>query len=874
MRKRYPKYFKALFEWFCKPALFEELQGDLEEEYNAKLESKGRRNAAWNYRKEVILMMRPSVIKSLAELSIAMPSGYMLGNYIKTALRTTRKNALFSGINIIGLSFSMAVGLFVISGIVYQFSFDQFHEHKEDTYRIITNTIDSYYGSRTYATSSLALVNDLLESEEGIDKIIRLNTEFGGAGVADSITLPLSGIYADQDFFDVFSFQLLEGNPATALINPFSIVLTKRQADRFFEGGSAIGKSIEFEGVGLFQITGVVEDPPANSHLQFASLASFSTIESLAEKEVAFTNLEEYSNLNYSYIYLKLDEGIHSSAIEQSLRSHALLVNSRFENISYSYSLQRITEIVPGKSLINQIGPEMEFLVLIIVSVLTGVIILSTCFNYTNLSLARALGRTKEIAIRKTMGGSKVQVFLQFIVEAIVISLLALIVALLISTSLKPYLYSFNVEIQNIFPFQITLEVALYFIIFSIIVGILAGFIPAVILSRQEILKLLKGSDQFRFLRFLNLRKSLIVFQFTLSLICIIVASVLMKQFQFSMNFDMGFDRDQILNVSLQGTDDQLFKDEFNKIPEVQNISMSSGYLGVGARSKYWIKDEEIQDSMIVDFLSIDENYLANHGIALIAGENFKPFDHESTDELVIVNEELLEEFNLGNPEDVLGAVLYSPGNKAFRIIGVSKNFHYDRLRNPIGGFFFTFQPEYFRYANLKIRSTDMSSTISKIRASWMNVNKLFEYEGEFYDDRVEEAYSFYKLAFGIIGFVTGFTILIACMGLLGIVIYTSKSRMKEVAIRKVLGAEERGLIYLLSKNFMGMMLWATGISVLFTFVLFQFLILPQEAYSASLGFWDFGVGVLIILSLGLITITSQTLRVARSNPVESIQNE
>lgn len=873
-KQQVPKYSKAFFKWVCKDGYFEELEGDLEEEFYRNSENHGEREAKWIYRKEILLMIRPSVIRKVSKPSLMFSGAPMLNNYVKTAFRNVRKSALFSGINIVGLSLSMAVGLLLISGITYQMSFDQFHEKKDRTYRVITNLQDSYFGARTSATTSVALASDYFEGNRLVENIVRLNSSFGGNASTESKTLPIDGLFADEDFFNLFTFNLVQGDYSSALSKPFSIVLTERTAQLFFEEGKALGKGLEVSDVGLFQVTGVVKDPPSNSHLQFNSLVSYSTIDALMVQDSLYLTHNEYDNLNTGYLYFSLIDDIDTKEIERGLNSIAQNISTRFENQDFAYELQPLTGIVPGKAMTNQVGPEMESLVLIIFSILAGIIILSTCFNYTNLSVARALGRTKEIAIRKTMGGSRFQIFTQFIIEAIVISMLALIVATLISMALKPQIYSISADIQEMFSFDTTPLVAIYFVLFAITVGILAGFLPALILSRQETLKLLKGSDQFRFLRFLNLRKSLIIFQFSLSLICIISASVMLKQFRYSINFDMGFDREQVLNVQLYETDSNFFIDEFSKIPEVSTISMSSGYLGVGARSRYWMRNEKAQDSMVVNYLSISPGYLTSHNIPLVAGRTFTDYDFESSDELIIVNEKFTKVFQLGSPEESIGEVILSPRGKAFRIIGVTRDFNYDRLRNPIGSFFFMNDPNQFNYANLKVNNSDITATMDKVEASWATINGIHELNAEFYDDRVEEAYSFYKIALSIIGFVTTLTILIAFMGLLGIVIYTSKSRTKEVAIRKVLGADERGLVYLLSRSFIRMMIWATTISVGITFAFFNFVVLPKEAYRASLGFWDFGLGVIIIVGIGLLTITTQTIRVARTNPVESIQNE
>ncbi|RNC85829.1 MAG: ABC transporter permease [Balneola sp.] len=874
MGNRYPKYFKALFEWFCKPELFEELQGDLEEEYNTRLESKGRKNAAWNYRKEVMFMFRPSVLKPFKLESVSFSTGYMFGNYIKTATRNIKKSALFSGINIIGLSVSMAVGLILISGINYQFSFDQFHVNKDRIYRVTTEVQDAYFGTSLYATAPVALAEDYFENNESIDELVRIRSDFSGVGKTESKTLPVSGLYADASFFRIFSFDLLEGSPITALESPNSIILTEETAKRLFDDESAMGKVIDFESHGLFQVTGIVQNPPKNSHIQFNSLVSYSTIDNLVSEDSRYSYLNSYENLNSGYVYVMLNDKSNHKVVESGLSSLATQISERISNKSYQYSLQPLSKITPGKSHLNHIGTELDILLLIILSSLVGVIILSTCFNYTNLSVARALGRTKEVAIRKTLGGSRFQVFLQFIIEAIVISLLSLVVAVTISFSIKPFFYSLSSEVQFLFPFEITPMVVVYFLLFAVMVGIIAGILPALMLSKQKVLKLLKGVGQFQLFKFLNVRKSLIILQFTLSLICIIFASFIMKQFNYSVNFDMGFQRDQILNIRLQGTDSQIVKDEFSKIPEISSISMSSGYLGVGSRSRAWMNNEFSSDSVIVNYMSVDPNYIENHSIPLVAGRGFNEFDYESEDELIIINQRFIEEFNLGNPVDAIDKVIYSPTNYAYRIIGVTSDFHYDRLRNPIGSFFFIYEPEIFQYANFKVVTTDIPSLMEKVQISWIRVNKNFDLYSEFYDERVEEAYSFYKIAFGIIGLATLLTVLIASIGLLGIVVYTSQTRRKEVAIRKVLGADEKGLVYLLSKSFLTMLFWASGLSVLITYLFFTFVLFPQETYHAKIGFWDFGIGVFIILGLGLLTTTTQTLRVARSNPVESIQNE
>ncbi len=863
-------FFGKLFRWICKPDIYEELEGDLQESYRLNRERFGANKARSIYNKEVVKMMRPSVVKK-PKIRTQITTNYMFKSYSKTAIRNLLRSRLFSVINIIGLAISMSVGLLVINIIIDQTSFDNFHTRGDRIYRVITESHYMDFGASYLATSPTPLAEGL-ENFSGIERVVKLRRYFNFDVATDERKLPMEGHYADENFLSVFSFKLQQGNPETALKKPFSLILASKAAKKLFGDGEAVGQNVTVGPYGEFSITGILEDIPRNSHMQFEMLASFSTLPILEAQDKLHKTTTNWFDYTSNYNYLLLNEDMDLGDIENFLLSQS----SRYdedENLRVFFSLQSLAEITPGLDLSNQIGPTFESSVIVAFSILAAVVILSACFNYTNLSIAKALRRLKEIGVRKVMGGKRHQIVIQFLFESVITSLGALLLAFIIMKAIQGQFLEITRDLTQFLAFELNLLVVASFVAFALFVGILAGILPAIYLSATKPASILRDETKIKIFSGIGIRKALIVLQFTISLIFIIVATVANKQFRFAINYDLGFDRQHILNVPLQGNNYQTFINEYSKFPELESISMSSHIVGLGTRNNIWVKFGA--DSVLSDRLFASGNFIPNHGLQLIAGRTFPEREPGESEHLIIVNEKLLKQLNIGSPLESLEKIITTSRGTEMKIVGVVKDFHYAKLNQPLEGFYLHYYPDAFRQANLKVRSSDMASTMAAFEKTWEGIDgKVHDFEAEFYDNQIDEAYSSYTKAIKVIGFAAVLAISIASMGLLGMAVYSAETKIKEVGIRKVMGADVSNLVSLLSMGFLKLLAIAAVIAVVVTILIFQQLVLPEMAYKAPLGPMEFLIGVGIMLAIGTLTICSQALRAARVSPSESLRSE
>jgi putative ABC transport system permease protein len=364
----------------------------------------------------------------------------------------------------------------------------------------------------------------------------------------------------------------------------------------------------------------------------------------------------------------------------------------------------------------------------------------------------------------------------------------------------------------------------------------------------------------------------MIVVQFALSIGFIMSVVIVIDQYRSALNHDFGFNQENILDVELQNVDPQLFENEMSKLSAVQSISMSSSVPGTSFAGSVWIHKEDATDSTEVDQLFIDENYISNLDLHLIAGRNFTGDEREDK-EAVIVNEEFLRFRNL-TPSDVLGETMIIRKEEKIRIVGVAKDFHYRPITDPIQSFFFRYDPGQFAYANLKVTSTDMKATLADLEAAWKPIGGELHFKSKFLTDEISEAYDFYFSMVQICGFLGGLAISISCLGLLGMVVYTAETRTKEVGVRKVMGASTFQLAVLLSKGYVKLMAIAALIAVPMTYFLIGAIIRQMRYYSEAIGVMEIVISLFVVLFLGLTTILSQTWKAARSNPVDTLRYE
>ncbi|HEX9958341.1 MAG TPA: ABC transporter permease, partial [Fibrella sp.] len=619
----------------------------------------------------------------------------MLKNFFKTAIRNLSKNKFFTILNVIGLALGMSTSLLFVALLVFLSRYDDFHPHKDRIYRVTTQVYDNDENPH-YASAPVGLAQKLKEDIAGVEKVVRIHRSLGGEAIYHEKKIPLYGFFADPEFLDLFNFPFLKGDKATALTKPNTIIITETEATKIFGRNDALGESISMEGYGNFVVTGIVKDVPENSHIQFGAIASYASL--LSYKGPLFLESKEgWKSFANSYVYMLLAKNAEPANVQHSLNEVAKLRYAKQDNKT-SFKLQALTKIVPGPELYDQLGPGWGYLGLFLVGSITLVILIPACSNYANLSISQSLERMKEIGVRKVLGGHKKQIFFQFIVESTIIVLLALVLAYPIFEVVRTEFLDQMVETS---PMDLSPNLATYigFIVFAMLVGVTAGIIPAVYFSKISPINALKGKE-IRTSRRSYFRKVVLTTQFMLSLGFIMAVVIMMRQYQYSVSYDLGFEQQNTLDVELQNVDPQKFKNEYGKLAPVQRISMSSHILGIGSTPERHIKLSHQADSIAASSISIDEAFISSMKLELLAGRDFSNRAAENS-RLILVNEDFVKKLNLKDAFAAIDRSFVLTDGREVRIAGVLKNFHYSGLKEAIKPFFFDYTPDNFRFAYL-----------------------------------------------------------------------------------------------------------------------------------------------------------------------------
>ncbi|MFM8741267.1 MAG: permease prefix domain 2-containing transporter [Cytophagales bacterium] len=506
-----PAWATRLLSWYCKPRLLEDLQGDLNEYFERNVKSKGATKAKLIYVIDVVKFFRPYTIRK-PKLVDHLIHWIMIGSYVKTSARSLGRNKLFSFINIFGLAVSMSLGLVLIGVLSDILSYDKFHENHSRIYRVISRY--EYLGDKGnefMATTSLRSGKLIEENFTSIKGAAMLRNDFEGDMQWGEKVIPLRGYWANPSALDVFSFPLVKGNAATALKNPFSILLTETSARKLFGNVDALGKEIVLNKDRAYTVTGIVKDIPFFSHIKFDMLASLSTRELLAKND---KDELAWDNVWNTWVYLLIPDEKNLSAVQANLAKLSKKEDATVQHTHIELALQPMDDIMFTDSMGNEIGPVLGKTLLWVFGGLTFVVILSACFNYTNLSIARSLRRTREVGMRRAIGAMRNHVVLQFMVEAIMISFLALGIALLGFFLIRPQFLTIEPDIQKMFTLQISPVVILCFVVFALLVGVAAGLFPALFFAKVKAISVLKSTLSFGGAKKINGRKVLTVVQY------------------------------------------------------------------------------------------------------------------------------------------------------------------------------------------------------------------------------------------------------------------------------------------------------------------------------------------------------------------------
>jgi putative ABC transport system permease protein len=786
----------------------------------------------------------------------------MIYNYLNIAWRNIVRHKLFSFINIFGLASGMTVCMLAMIKIKDAYDFDNFHPNSDRTYRIITDLKRKNQEHFLYASSPRPLAGYLKSNYDVVDKSTAVSFR-NDEVTANNKKLAVKEAYVDPDFYRIFGFKVISGMPAT---RPQTALLTAETAEKFFGKHDPAGKIVTIDSKD-FLITGILAKPPSSSHLRFDLLASAAMIPSLKEKNIN----EDWADENAAYTYIQLKAGVSEQDLQNVLKSvskqaNTVLIPSVGKN--FVFDAQPLGRISPGNLPMHNLTAEPILPNLIAFALIGLSILLLAFFNYVNLTLASSLDRAREIGIRKVAGAVRYDLVLQFLTESVLAAIFAFSLAYiqLRAISMLP-------TVQNIIG-EASQDKTLwiYFILFTIISGLIAGWIPARVLSGFQPVRVLKGKFNASLFGGIGLRKTLIVIQFSASLIAIVILVVFYRQSVFMATADYGFENDRILNIELPEHSYEKAAAAFAAVPGIESVSGTSGLFGISREKTEFMKPGKISDSVNVAYFSVTPSFVSNIHLRMVAGENLPTASSGSPIRDVLLNEEACRELYFKDPSNVIGKFIWANDSIKYIVKGVVKDFHYANFLRPIQPLLLVNKPDEFKILNLKVTAGTTETMLASVEKTW---KKLYPdqplragwFHRQLYDHNIHSD----DLMF--IALLTIMALSIACLGLLGMVIYTTKNRSKEVSIRRVIGAGLWQLIVVISREFVALLVLSVCIGLPIGFLAGREF-LQQYAYRIPVSFNILAGSAAALLFFGGITIGWQTYRSALNSPLKNLRTE
>ena len=865
-----PKYFQRFFRWFCHADYHEELAGDMEEVFYDTLETKGLSAAKKVYRKEILKLFRPSVIKEIPYPFSNQITPAMLTNFLKISIRHFRKNLSFSLVNLFGLAFGLAAALAVLFFIQDEVTYEHFHSKADRIVRVNTVDIEEVDELKMGATPNKTAFYIKENFPEVADAVRIFPHGFGesaSVNYEDKNFVENRLYWADSTIFNIFDFQFLRGDINTALDETRRVILSETTAKRYFGNADPIGKMLKIDNVIDVSVTGVFKDLPANTHLPFHMIGSFSGHWFSRPQNQSWSNASFFS-------YLLLKEGSDKAAVETKLQT-AIKKVIPADNLWYTFELQPLKDIhLYSKGIEDEFGAR-DISQIYILSGLAVLLLLIACINYMNLATAKSQKRAKEVGVNKTLGASSGQMATQFFIETGLLAFGGVILSVLILYLFLPY---FNQLADKNLSFALLGQPKFYLGLVGmwLLITLLAGSYPALYLSSFSPMNALR-TDQGNGFNANSLRKGLVVFQFSIATILIISTLFFYLQLDFIKNKKLGFEPEQVLAVRVQGIRSNATKraleKELQQLPAVLKTSLTQTFpsrTGSGRTlSKINAPNEKGKD---ITTCRADPDILNVLGIQLIAGRPLKQVEKEDTIFQVILNESAIEFLGL-SPEESIGKRV-SANLGISEIVGVCEDFHAGSMHQQIGNYAFHNKPtEWLSYLLVKINTNELSGTLEQLQEIYKEVAPTAAFEFTFLDESMNRLYAKEEQLAKVVFLFAGLTIFIACLGLFALAAYATERRTKEIGIRKVLGASVGNIVGLLSKEFLQLV----GISFLIAIPIAWLAMqrwLSDFAYRIEMEWWIFGVAGLLAILIAFLTVSFQSLKAALSNPVTAIKIE
>ena len=875
-----PSFLLWLLSVFCSEEYYEEFRGDLEEIHDLRTRDRTGPGANFLIWIDTFSMLRIRFRRSRSTSLIFFPIG-MFRNYLMVALRSLKRHAAFASINIFGLSVSMAVCLVLILFIRQNGTQDEFHEHADSIVRVYSDFKSaSNRDNNLYGTSPATLASIMEQEIPGIEATTKVRSGLRGTLVYDGTGLPLDGLYAEPSFFDLFSFELKSGDPATALINPGSLVLTPSQVLKFFGDEDPMGKVMNVSGGREFTITGVLASDDYHTILPLSAIASYSTLEADEDTQIM---LDTWTRSIYrSFTFALLSENASVDDIQSRVRE---LIPVHFaeqdNNKLHDLIVQPLTSINLGVPMGNEIGVALPAIAAWFLASLALMVLLTACFNYVGLTVSRSLKRSREVGVRKVFGASRAHISTQFVFETLVVSVVSVVLAVALLQWLEPAFNSMSfVSMTGIYLSIDYLQdggLYLVLVVFAVFVALIAGFYPAMFLSRFQPADAVKGVTDSSGRGGSRLRKSLVVIQFSISLIFLIVTVSMMRQANHMQTADYGFAQKNIVNVRMFDVPYARFRDRVSMSSNIEMVSGISIIPAMGSRSDVWLSTPGMTDDEAIKGyqFSVDENFVENLELELLAGTNLTPEMEFDVARKALVNETTLRVLGLGAPMDAVGSTFIAGDSTVVEIAGVLKDFRADALTEKISANVFAYRAENFAWANVRVVPGRLEEAQEDIREAWSAMGHSRNVDQAVFETQLKNSFANLGVQdmYRLIGFIAMLAVLISCLGLLGIASFNVERRTREISIRKVLGADVRTVVGLLSKEFLILIGLATLVSVPVAWYLASSWLQMFE-YRISLGPGTIAIGLFAVLSIAFTAIGSQTIRAALANPVDNLHDD
>lgn len=878
---RPPKTALRLLEYFCADQWLDEITGDLQEQFEDNAAAKSLFSARVIYWWEILRLLRPHIFKRNKTYNRTM----LNFNHIKISYRNLLKNKVYAAINILGLSVGIASVMLIAIYVNYETSYDKFFEDSERIHRVALERV--YPGRvKTFGTSSIMLAPTLNENYPQVEKATRLHRLFFNNELNVTIEdnnesfIETRFMFADSSFFQVFSHEFISGNPATALDNVNSVVLTESTAIKYFGTNDVVNKTINVSGSPV-QVSAVIKDIPANSHVHFDLLGSTFSLPFLNNA------ITQGSWVNpWVYTYVKLKEGVSQESFQRELpalsetyggANYAQQAGSDWKEKghAFNYFLQPIESIHLNSKLDVEVEANSDISYVYIITIIAIIILTISSINFINLSMARSAERAKEVGIRKVMGSQRSALISQFLTESIFVCSIAAVLSIGLVFIAVP---KFNEILGTYLEFSsIVQPIALVaIVVFVVLIGIISGFYPAMVISALQPSSVLKGSYKSSN-KGVWLRNGLIVVQFVISIFMISGSIIVSQQMDYLVNKNLGFNKSDVLVIRqalTTGTNYNAFYNEINQMSEVESIGKTFGVPGDFLGSAVFRTSDPDIEAVRVNTLTTDREYLKTMEFEIIMGRGFDANFNDSLS--VVINESTVKAMGVENPIGLkfTGTNNGQGPNPELTIIGVVKDYNFFSLHSDISPLAMFYGGNNFNSNVLAVRinSTNIDNLITSIEEKWGQFSEQ-PLSYSFLDSSLEQQYEADKASTSVFDIFTYIAIIMSCTGLFGLATYIVNQRSKEMSIRKVLGASLPHIISVFSKEF----LLLIGLAFVIATPLAYFMLdnwLTNFAYHISPGVRAFVLAGSVTLALVFFTVSYQAIRVALVNPVKTLRSE